>query len=330
MIISRTPFRISFFGGGTDYPIWYKENEGRVINASIDKYCFVNLRELPPFFDYKYRLRYFKREEVNTLDEIEHPSIRECLRYLNINKNIDLVHHSDLPAQSGLGSSSTFTVGLLHAAYAMINKMPSKYKLALEAIKIEQNLIGEAVGSQDQTAAAFGGLNRVNFGGTRELSVTPLIINPERLRNLQDHLMLFFTGFSRNASSIAEKQIDLTPSKTLELNAMIDLCKEAEKSLVESQEPMSEWGRLLSEQWKIKKSMSSLITNSDIDEMYKKAMVAGAIGGKLLGAGGGGFLLFLVEPDKQHLVKSALNGVLNVPFNFDFSGSKIVYYSNHD
>jgi len=329
MIISRTPFRISFFGGGSDYPIWYKENEGRVINASIDKYCFVNLRELPPFFDYKYRLRYFKREEVSTLDKIEHPSIRECLRYLNINKNIDLVHHSDLPAQSGLGSSSTFTVGLLHAAYAFINKMPSKYKLAIEAIEIEQNLIGEAVGSQDQTAAAFGGLNRVNFGGPRELSVTPLIINPERLRNLQDHLMLFFTGFSRNASSIAEKQINLTPSKSSELNAMVDLCKEAEKSLVESQESISEWGRLLGEQWKIKKSMSNLITNSDIDEMYKKAMDAGAIGGKLLGAGGGGFLLFLVEPDKQNLVKSALNGVLNVPFNFDFSGSQIVYYGDH-
>ena len=288
MIISRTPFRISFFGGGTDYPIWYNENEGRVINVSIDKYCFVNLRELPPFFDYKYRLRYFKREEVSTLDEIQHPSIRECLRYLNISKNIDLVHHSDLPAQSGLGSSSTFTVGFLHAAYALINKMPSKYELALKAIEIEQNLIGEAVGSQDQTAAAFGGLNRVNFGGPRELSVTPLIINPEKLRNLQDHLMLFFTGFSRNASSIAEKQIDLTPSKTSELNAMINLCKEAEKSLVESQEPINEWGRLLGEQWKIKKSMSNLITNSDVDDKYKKAKDAGAIGGNLLGAGGGG------------------------------------------
>lgn len=329
MIISRTPFRISFFGGGSDYPIWYKENKGRVINASIDKYCFVNLRELPPFFDYKYRLRYFKREEVSSLEEIEHPSIRECLRFLNIKENIDLVHHSDLPAQSGLGSSSTFTVGLLHAAYALINKMPSKYQLALEAIEIEQNLIGEAVGSQDQTAAAFGGLNRVDFGGARELSVTPLIINPKKLRNLQDHLMLFFTGFSRNAASIAKKQIDLTPSKTSELNAMVDLCKEAEKSLVESQASISDWGKLLCEQWKIKKSMSNLITNSDIDGMYKKAIDAGAIGGKLLGAGGGGFLLFLVEPEKQHLIKSALNGVLNVPFNFDFSGSQIVYYSNH-
>ena len=241
MIISRTPFRISFFGGGSDYPIWYKENKGMVINASIDKYCFVNLRELPPFFDYKYRLRYFKREEVSSLDEVEHPSIRECLRFLEINKSIDLVHHSDLPAQSGLGSSSTFTVGLLHAAYALINKMPSKYQLALEAIEIEQNIIGEAVGSQDQTAAAFGGLNRVDFGGSRELSVTPLIIKPEKLRTLQDHLMLFFTGFSRNAASIARKQIDLTPSKTSELNEMINLCKQAEKSLVESQESINEW-----------------------------------------------------------------------------------------
>jgi D-glycero-alpha-D-manno-heptose-7-phosphate kinase len=329
MIISRTPFRISFFGGGTDYPVWYKENEGRVINASIDKYCFINLRELPPFFDYKYRLRYFIREEVNSLGQIQHPSIRECLRYLKINKYIDLVHHADLPAQSGLGSSSTFTVGMLHATYALINKMPSKYQLAVEAIEIEQNLIGESVGSQDQTIAAFGGLNRINFSGQRELTVTPLILQPERLKQFQDHLMLFYTGLSRNASDIAKEQINVTPSKSSELEAMIDLCKEAEKSLVESDIPIKEWGRLLNEQWKLKKSMSKLITNSEIDHMYKKAMDSGALGGKLLGAGGGGFLLFLVEPEKHQLVKAALDGVLHVPFKFDFSGSQIVYYSNH-
>jgi len=329
MIISRTPFRISFFGGGTDYPVWYKENGGSVINVSIDKYCFINLRELPPFFDYKYRLRYFMREEVNTLEEIKHPSIRECLRYLSINKNIDVVHHADLPAQSGLGSSSTFTVGFLHAAYALINKMPSKYQLALEAIEIEQKLIGEAVGSQDQTVAAFGGLNRIDFGGYRELSVTPLILKPERLNQFQDNLMLFFTGFSRNASSVAEKQIELTPSKASELNIMADLCKEAEKVLIESTQSLDDLGELLNEQWKVKKSMSNLITNNDIDEMYTSAINAGALGGKLLGAGGGGFLLFYVKQEKQELVKLALKQILHVPFNFDFSGSQIVYYSHH-
>ena len=227
MIISRTPFRISFFGGGTDYPVWYGENGGRVISTTIDKYCYVTLRELPPFFKYKHLLRYFEREEANTVDEIKHPSIRECLKYLNMNKNIELVHHADLPAQSGLGSSSTFTVGLLMAGYALNNQMRTKNQLAHDAIEIEQRRIGEAVGSQDQTAAAFGGFNRINFGGYRELEVTPLTISTEKMRNLEDHLMLFFTGFSRNASDIAQKQIEITSSKTKELDIMVELCKEA-------------------------------------------------------------------------------------------------------
>jgi len=329
MIISRTPFRVSFFGGGTDYPIWYRKNSGRVINTAIDKYCYVTLRELPPFFKYKHLLRYFEREEVNTIDEIKHPSVRECLKFLNINKYIELVHHADLPAQSGLGSSSTFTVGMLRAAYALINQMPSKYQLAQNAIEIEQNIIGEAVGSQDQTAAAFGGFNRIDFGGHREVEVTPLTISPEKMKNLQDHLMLFFTGFSRNACDVAQKQIEITNSKVNELNTMIDLCKEAEEKLVSSDIGFLEWGELLNEQWKIKKSMTNFISNSKIDEMYEMGMKSGALGGKLLGAGGGGFMMFFVPPEKQRQLKESLSSILHVPFRFDFSGSQIVYYSNH-
>ena len=204
MIISRTPFRISFFGGGTDYPNWYKEHGGCVISTTINKYSFITARYLPPFFDYKYRLRYFIREEVNSLGQIQHPSIRECLRYLKINKYIDLVHHADLPAQSGLGSSSTFTVGMLHAAYALINKMPTKYQLAAEAIEIEQNLIGESVGSQDQTIAAFGGLNKITFSLQRKINVTPILISNKSLNFLNESIVLFFTGFSRNSSEVTK------------------------------------------------------------------------------------------------------------------------------
>ena len=327
MIISRTPFRVSFFGGGTDYPVWYRENGGRVISTTIDKYCYVTLRELPPFFKYKHLLRYFRREEVSTIDEIKHPSIRECLKYLDMNKSIELVHHADLPAQSGLGSSSTFTVGLLMAGYALKNQMRTKKQLAHDAIEIEQRRIGEAVGSQDQTAAAFGGFNRINFGGYRELEITPLTISIEKMSNLQDHLMLFFTGFSRNASDIAQKQIEITSSKTKELDIMVDLCKEAEELLVSSENGFLEWGELLNEQWKVKKSMTNLITNSKIDEMYDEGIRSGALGGKLLGAGGGGFILFLVPPEKHDQIKTNLSSILHVPFKFDFSGSQIVYYS---
>jgi len=330
MIISRTPFRISFFGGGTDYPVWYRENGGRVISTTIDKYCYVTLRELPPFFKYKYLLRYFEREEVNTIDEIKHPSIRECLKYLDMSKSIELVHHADLPAQSGLGSSSTFTVGLLMAGYALNNQMRTKSQLAHDAIEIEQRRIGEAVGSQDQTAAAFGGFNRINFGGNRELEVTPLTISTEKIINLQDHLMLFFTGFSRNASDIAQKQIEITSSKTKELDIMVELCKEAEELLVSSENGFLEWGELLNEQWKIKKSMTNLITNSKIDNMYEKGIRSGALGGKLLGAGGGGFMLFFVPPEKHEQLKANLHNILHVPFRFDFSGCQIVYHSKND
>ena len=325
MIISRTPFRVSFFGGGTDYPVWYRENKGSVISASINKFCYVTLRYLPQFFEYKYCLRYYKREEKNSISEIEHPSIRECLKYLKIENGIEIVHHADLPAQSGLGSSSTFTVSMLHALNALNYKMPTKYSLASDAIRIEQDLIGEAVGSQDQTAAAFGGLNRIDFGGPREINVTPIILNPKYLKKFEDHLALFFTGFSRSAQSIAKEQIKLTKHKAKELNTMIDLVEKSQKALICNS--IEEIGELLNEQWKLKKSMSNIITNSNIDDIYNKGILAGASGGKLLGAGGGGFMLFFVPPEKRKSLISSLNGYLHVPFKFDFSGSQIIYNS---
>ena len=330
MIISRTPFRISFFGGGTDYPIWYNDHGGAVINATINKYCFITVRNLPPFFKYKHRIRYYLHEETNTLDEIKHPSVRECSKYLNIDNGIEMVHNADLPAQSGLGSSSTFTVGLLNSLHALQNYMPAKRELALDAIHVEQNLIHENVGSQDQTAAAFGGFNKITFSGVNIIEIEPIIISKERLSMLQDNLLLFFTGFARNASEIAQKQIEVTPKKEKELHTMMDICKEALQYLVNNNRSLDEFGKLLDKQWKIKRGLTNKITNNEIDSIYSAGIKAGALGGKLLGAGGGGFMLFYVPKHKQKSVKEVLKSKLLVPFNFEFTGSKIIYFSHQD
>ena len=327
MIISKTPFRISFFGGGTDYPAWYKEHGGAVISAAINKYSYITCRHLPPFFDYKYRIRYYLREETNRIEDIKHPSVRECLAFSKLSKGADIVHHADLPAQAGLGSSSTFTVGLLHALSALNYKMPTKYELAINAIRIEQDKLNENVGSQDQTAAAFGGLNLIEFGGNQEIIVKQMIMPPCRIANLQNNLMLFFTGFSRNASDIAEEQIQLIPSKKNYLNQMMQLVSEANNLLLSKTERLNEFGRLLHEQWVVKKQMSSKITNADIDLIYQTGIDAGALGGKLLGAGGGGFMLFYVEPELQSKVRQALSRLLYVPIGFDHLGSQIIYHS---
>ena len=329
MIISRTPFRISLFGGGTDYPGWYKEHGGAVISASINKYCFITMRELPPFFPYKYRIRYYKREEVVSRDQIEHPSVREVLKFLNIKNGVEVVHHADLPARSGLGSSSTFTVSMLHAGYALKSKYASKYNLAIEAINIEQNIIGEAVGSQDQTAAAFGGFNRIDFGGQREVEVSPLSLNKNKIDSLQDHLLLFFTGFSRTASEVASEQIATLSSKQLELHKMMDICDEAENLIVSEENNFKEIGSLLNEQWMIKRGLTKKISNPEIDAIYSRMMKAGAIGGKLLGAGGGGFMLCYADPEKHTAIKESLKDLLHVPFRFDFAGSQIIYNGQH-
>ncbi len=330
MIISRTPFRVSFFGGGTDYPAWYREHGGAVISASINKYCYITCRYLPPFHDFKYLIRYYKREEAQTVDEIQHPSVRECLKFLGLTQGVDLVHHADLPARSGLGSSSTFTVGLLHALYALKHEMPTKRQLAINAIRIEQDRIGEHVGSQDQTAAAFGGLNKITFGGAQEIDVRPLIMRPERLERLQQHVMMFFTGYSRTASEVAKDQIEQIPNKKLNLRQMMQNVDEAEAILLDKSDRLDDFGRLLHEQWKLKRELSSKISTSQIDEIYETGIKIGALGGKLIGAGGGGFMLFIARPEQQDRIKAALSGLLYVPCRFDLVGSQIIYYSHHD
>ncbi len=330
MIISRTPFRISFFGGGTDYPVWYEEHGGISLNATINKYCFITARYLPPFFNYKHRIRYYKHEETRTIEEIKHPSVRESAKLLRIDRGLEIVHNADLPAQSGLGSSSTFTVGLLNALYALKNKMPTKRELALNAIKVEQELIKENVGSQDQTAAAFGGINQITFSKKDTIDVDPVLISTDRKNQLEENLMLFFTGFSRTASDIAKKQIDITPKKINELKLMTDLCNEGLSILKNSSIDLNSFGKLLNEQWKIKKTLTNKISNKNIDQIYDAGMNAGAIGGKLLGAGGGGFMLFYVPKKYQQNVKDNLKSKLFVPFRFEFTGSKIIYYSHSD
>lgn len=329
MIISRTPFRISFFGGGTDYPVWYREQGGSVISTAINKYCFITVRDLPPFFDYNFRIRYFAREETKTIDEIKHPSVRECFRFMNVTQGMEVVHSADLPAQSGLGSSSAFTVGLLHALYNSLYKMPTKRELALNAIHVEQNLIKENVGSQDQTVAAFGGLNRIDFGSHQHIAVRPIIMHPDKMDRLCNHLMLFFTGFPRSASQIALEQIKQTTNKAAQLHKMMVLVEEAMQVLLSTQDSLDDFGRLLHEQWLIKREMTHLVSNQRIDEIYATGLQSGALGGKLLGAGSGGFILFFVPPEKQQKIRETLHNLLFVPFRFDHLGSQIVYHGHH-
>lgn len=324
MIISKTPFRISFFGGGTDYPKWYQNNGGQVISATINKYCFITARYLPPFFSYKHRIRYYINEETQTINDIKHPSVKEVMKFLGINNGIEIVHNADLPARSGLGSSSSFTVGLLNALNALDNKSVSKKELALNAIHIEQNLIKEFVGSQDQTAAAYGGINKISFTKNR-IDVDPVIIPKERINLLEQNLFLVFTGFSRTASEIAKKQIKITNKKTKELNLMKDICDQGYKYLVDPKESLDAFGKLLHEQWEIKRSITNIISTTDIDSIYLSGMDSGAIGGKLLGAGGGGFMLFYVPEERQNKFKENMKNKLIVPFIFDYKGSEIIY-----
>jgi D-glycero-alpha-D-manno-heptose-7-phosphate kinase len=327
MIISRTPFRISFFGGGTDYPVWYEKYGGSVLSTTIDKYCYISTRHLPPFFDYKYRIRYTSREEVQDISQIEHPSVRECLNFLSVNKGMEMVHTSDLPARTGIGSSSAFTVGFLNSLYALHGRAVPKKQLALDAIHVEQDLIKENVGSQDHTASAFGGLNRIDFGGSEKIIVKPVIISQQKLQSLQDHMMLFFTGFSRSASEIAGEQIKATPLKYDELKAMHAMVDEAVSILCGQDRPIEDFGKLLDQSWKIKRGLTNLISTSAIDAIYQRGIQAGAIGGKLCGAGGGGFILFFAPLESQPKIKEALKDLLYVPFRFENQGSQIIFNS---
>ena len=324
MIISRTPFRVSFFGGGTDYPGWYKENKGAVLATTIDKYCYITCRYLPPFFEHKSRIIYSKMEHTKTIDEIDHPSVREVLRFLNIQEGIEIHHDGDLPARTGLGSSSSFTVGLLNSLHALKGVMPSKERLAKEAIYVEQEMIKENVGCQDQVLAAYGGFNHIEFGGSNHLLVRQVTIVPETVERLQNHLMMFFTGFSRTASEIAAQQVSNIPNKKKELTAMHGMVQEAISVL--NGNDLRRFGLMLDEAWKIKRSLSDKIATPYIDELYDAAISAGALGGKVLGAGGGGFMLFFVEPQNRAKLRERLKNLLEVPFRFENLGSQIIFY----
>ncbi len=328
MIIARTPTRISFFGGGTDYPKWYLENGGSVISTTINKYSYITVRELPPFFNYNHRIRYYEQEEVNRIEEIKHPSVRECAKFLSFEGRLEVVHNADLPAQSGLGSSSTFTVGMLHALYGLKRYMPTKRELATNAIHVEQKLIRENVGSQDQIAAAFGGLNYIRFNRDQNFDVSPIIISKERLLKLENNLMLCFTGFSRSASDLAGSQIAKISKNFRKLQLIADLTQNALDVLKNENASVDLFGELLNQQWQLKKSLDDNISNDQIDSMYDLGMKNGALGGKLLGAGAGGFLIFFASPDKQIKIREKLGDKLVVPFRFEFTGSSIVYVSN--
>ncbi len=325
MIITRTPFRISFFGGGTDYPIWFQENGGAVLATTINKYCYISVRYLPPFFDYKSRVVWSKIELINNVGEIQHPSVRAVVNHLNMDLGIALHHDADLPARTGLGSSSSFTVGLLYALYGLKGLLTSKQQLAREAIHIEQEILKENVGCQDQIMAAHGGFNRIDFVDRDQSQITPIILSKEKLHLLQEHLMLFFTGLSRTASDIAKEQIENTHHKRQELKRMHQMVSEAVNILKEENDLMS-FGRLLHENWKLKRSLSDKISNPYIDRLYDRAIKGGALGGKLLGAGGGGFLLLFARPECHREIRAALGELLCVPFQFENLGSQIIYF----
>jgi D-glycero-alpha-D-manno-heptose-7-phosphate kinase len=325
MIISRTPFRISFFGGGTDYPAWYRDHGGTVLGATIDKYCYLTCRYLPPFFKHRIRVVYSQIENCQMVDEIAHPAVREVLRYLQIDRGVEIHHDGDLPARSGMGSSSAFTVGLLHALYALKGQMPTKRQLAAESIQIEQEMIKETVGSQDQVLAAFGGFNHVVFSQDGEISVKPVTLSGERLRELSSHLMLFYTGIERTASNIAGSYVTDVDGKRSQLRIMKGLVEES-LAILSNGRDITAFGALLDEGWQAKRSLSAKVSNTYVDELYAHAISNGALGGKLLGAGGGGFMLLFVLPSKQNQVKEALKRFIYVPFHFDFSGSQIIFF----
>ena len=326
MIITKTPFRMSFFGGGTDLEEYFKENGGAVISTTFDKYCYVNVRHLPRFFDWSNELSYSKTERVSNVKDIQHPAIREAMKMLDM-REIRLTYEADLPARSGLGTSSSFAVGMLNAFYALKGKYADKKKLADEAIYLERVLCNEAGGWQDQIAASFGGFNRINFGADG-YEVFPIIISPNRKKQLNNNLMMFFTGFTRFSSDIQKvNNVNGTEEKRSKLKKMYNLVDEAEAVLTNNDRNIDEFGELLNETWKLKKGTGNSISTGSIDELYDKGITAGALGGKLLGAGGGGFLVFYVQPEKQEHVKKAMRDLMYIPFKFEDGGTRVIHYS---
>jgi D-glycero-alpha-D-manno-heptose-7-phosphate kinase len=327
VVITKTPFRVSFFGGGTDYPSWFEDHGGAVISTSIDKYCYITCRRLPQFFEHKHRIVYSTVETVNRLEEIKHPAVRACLEWKKIDRGLEIHHDGDLPARSGLGSSSSFTVGLLSALTALEGKIIDKKKLATDAIHIEQVKIGESVGSQDQISAAYGGLNRIDFFQDNTFAVNKIILPTARKRSLESSLLLFYTGLSRIASTIAVDQIKNFKNRERQLYRMRSMVDEALNILQDESSPIEDFGELLDESWKLKKTLSSQISNQKIDNIFEVALDAGAVGGKLLGAGGGGFLLLAAPAENHSRIRSALRNLICVPVKFENNGSQIVFYN---
>ena len=325
MIITKTPFRMSFFGGGTDMEDFFQKNSGAVISTSIDKYAYVTVRHLPRFFDYCSEIKYSKTERVNRIDDIEHPMIRNAMKMLDMHE-LFISYDADLPGKTGLGTSSTFAVGLLNAFYSLKGKYVSKEKLAKEAIYLERVLCAEDGGWQDQIAASFGGLNRIDFD-SNGFKVTPIIISNNRKKQLCDNLLLFFTGFTRFSAEIQKTTKSMISSNNEKLFKMMELVDEAQAILEDKTKDLDDFGRLLDKTWKLKKQTGKDISKDTIDILYDIGISAGALGGKLLGAGGGGFLLFYVQKDKQEMVRKALSNLMEVPFSFEEGGTRVIYYS---
>lgn len=325
MIICRTPFRISFFGGGTDYPAWYRQHGGAVLATSIDKYCYLTCRYLPPFFEHRFRIVYRQIETCSSIEEISHPVVREAVRLLNIERGVEIHHDGDLPARSGMGSSSAFTVGLFHVLHALRGEMPTKLQLAKEAIHLEQEVLRETVGAQDQTLAAYGGLKHVRFQTDGEIEVSPVVLPKDRLAELKAHLMLVYTGIARTAADVAKSYVPKIESQRRQLRIMKQMVDEALEILTGGVNLIA-FGELLHESWLAKRSLSNIVSNDDVDGLYETALEAGAVGGKLTGAGGGGFLLLFVPPERRAKVLTAMNGCIHVPFDFESGGSQIIFH----
>ena len=325
MIITKTPFRMSFFGGGTDMEDFFRQYGGAVLSTTFDKYCYVNVRHLPRFFDYTTELSYSKTERVTDIEDIEHPAIRNAMKMLDMHE-IRLTYEADLPARSGLGTSSSFAVGMLNAFYALKGKYVDKKRLADEAIYLERVLCAEAGGWQDQIAASFGGFNRINFSADG-YEVMPVIISPERKSRLNDNLLMFFTGFTRFSSDVQKANKQGYHDKTAELKEMLSLVDDAERVLTDKTADLDDFGRLLDHTWKLKRQTGAAISTDSIDALYSKGIAAGALGGKLLGAGGGGFLVFYVQPEYRESVMKAMSDLLYIPFRFEDGGTRVIHYS---
>ena len=324
MIISRTPYRISFFGGGTDYPSWYTEHSGQVLSTTIDKYIYISCRYLPPFFEHRIRLVYSKVEACGDISEIQHPAAREILKKYAVSTGLEIHYDGDLPARSGMGSSSAFSVGLINAVAAHSGVSKSSRELAEEAIDIEQNVLGECVGSQDQVNAAYGGLNHIRFNEDGSIHVAGVDLSHDRKQQIKDNLMLFYTGIMRTADTVASSYSKNLESQADRLEKMHRLVTEA-IHIITSNSALNLLGELFHESWMEKRALSGMVSNSRVDEIYASARAAGALGGKLTGAGGGGMMVLFVPKSQQNAVRRALSQLLYIPFCFSETGSEIIF-----